>query len=198
LPQVLSIPTPLNDGIPGNPSSPIPLKTSESPAVQSDYPNVKFWTKRAWLDHHKESKDISNPTRKVGGVRGKVRSAQGENVKMLYVEDEQGNTVNGNRASDMRRVARSIWIELARTGKAPKKWGRADVRVADYYKGEMRHRFPELRLCDQDWKADQIAIDNYPSWYQNFFWRIRLKWQCDFSTVWETTTPRIISSFRSH
>ena len=29
--------------------------------------------------------------------------------------------------------------------------------------------FPELRLCEPDWKAEQIAIENYPSWHQNHF-----------------------------
>ena len=29
----------------------------------------------------------------------------------------------------------------------------------------MDKRFPELRLCDNDWKSDQIAAANYQSWY---------------------------------
>ena len=32
----------------------------------------------------------------------------------------------------------------------------------------MGSRFPELRLCDLEWKIDQIATDNYPSWYTNW------------------------------
>lgn len=33
----------------------------------------------------------------------------------------------------------------------------------------MRQHFPELRLCENDWKADQIASDNYPSWRAHHF-----------------------------
>jgi len=29
----------------------------------------------------------------------------------------------------------------------------------------MSIRFPELGLCELDWKAEQIATDNYPSWH---------------------------------
>jgi hypothetical protein len=29
----------------------------------------------------------------------------------------------------------------------------------------MREEFPELGYCHNNWKADQIAIDNYLPWY---------------------------------
>ena len=28
----------------------------------------------------------------------------------------------------------------------------------------MNKRFPELRLCELDWKADQLATEMYPAW----------------------------------
>jgi hypothetical protein len=34
---------------------------------------------------------------------------------------------------------------------------------------QMYQRFPMLQLCESDWKVDQIATDNYPSWYSS--WR---------------------------
>jgi hypothetical protein len=39
---------------------------------------------------------------------------------------------------------------------------------------EMGNLFPELRLCELSWKADKLAIDAYPSWYQTY-----LKKDCD-------------------
>jgi hypothetical protein len=86
---------------------------------------------------------------------------------MRYIEDENGQVIDGHRASAMRKLARSIWIALANTGKAPAKWSQADIVVAQSYRREMRHHFPELRLCENDWKADLIASDNYPSWYSH-------------------------------
>ena len=86
---------------------------------------------------------------------------------MRYVEDENGQMVDGHRASAIRKLARSIWVALANAGKAPAKWSQADVVVAQSYKREMRRHFPELQLCENDWKADLIASDNYPSWYSH-------------------------------
>jgi hypothetical protein len=32
----------------------------------------------------------------------------------------------------------------------------------------MRNRFEILALCEMDWKADQVATDNYSSWYNHW------------------------------
>jgi len=37
-----------------------------------------------------------------------------------------------------------------------------------YYYHEMGNLFLELRLCELSWKADKLAIDAYPSWYQTY------------------------------
>ena len=47
----------------------------------------------------------------------------------------------------------------------PPTWGKADVNMVQGYHSEMCRQFPELKLCKSNWKADQIATDNYPSWY---------------------------------
>jgi hypothetical protein len=86
---------------------------------------------------------------------------------MLFVEDEDGKSIDGHRATEIRRIARSIWAEFAKKGRAPKSWCKADMSTAQEYNREMRRFFPELRFCEFDWKAEQIAIENYPSWYQH-------------------------------
>ena len=32
----------------------------------------------------------------------------------------------------------------------------------------MRRKFPIFTLCENSWKADQIAIDNYSSWHTSY------------------------------
>jgi hypothetical protein len=86
---------------------------------------------------------------------------------MRYIEDKNGQMINGHRASAMRKLARSIWAALANARKAPAKWSQADIVVAQSYRREMRQHFPELQLCENDWKVDLIASDNYPSWYSH-------------------------------
>jgi hypothetical protein len=100
--------------------------------------------------------------------RGKARSSQGINVMMLYVEEENGEIVNGHVASEIRKYARSVWVHIAKTCGAPAKWGDAGVKISQAYREHMYSRFPFLQFCELDWKVDLIATDNYPSWYSWF------------------------------
>lgn len=97
----------------------------------------------------------------VDAPRGKMK---GVNVAMRYVETASGEIIEGNRAADIRRFARSIWVFIGKERTPPATWGSADIKTKEYYCREMRNLFEELGLCDLDWKAEQIATDNYPSW----------------------------------
>lgn len=138
----------------------------DEPLRREDYPDVQFWTRRDWLDRSGQESDtmvLDN-----SGRRGKTRASQGINVTMRYMEDENGTVVDGHRATEMRRYARLIWVNMANNGGPPPSWGKVDVKLSQTYCREMRQKFPELALCDLDWKADQIATDNYPSWFKNW------------------------------
>lgn len=97
--------------------------------------------------------------------RGRARASLNVNVAMRYVETENGDLIDGDRASEIRKFARTIWVSFGRRGQAPAKWGQADVETRKEYCQEMNSHFPELRFCDLDWKSEQVATDNYPSWY---------------------------------
>jgi hypothetical protein len=87
---------------------------------------------------------------------------------MLYVEDKNGEVVDGHVASEIRKYARSVWVHIANTYGAPPKWGDAGVKIAQVYREHMYSRFSILQFCELDWKVDLIATDNYPSWYSWF------------------------------
>jgi hypothetical protein len=67
----------------------------------------------------------------------------------------------------MHRFARELWASLNTVGKVLKTWGKVDAGVVAQYRNEMEQKFPELCLCDNNWKSDFIATLNYPSWYNN-------------------------------
>ncbi|EGN97444.1 hypothetical protein SERLA73DRAFT_75128 [Serpula lacrymans var. lacrymans S7.3] len=94
---------------------------------------------------------------------------------MRYVEDSDGTIINGHKATEIQKIAHSIWVELANMGKAPKTWMGAGREVLDYYRSKLYQKVPQLRYCELDWKANQIAIDNYPSWYSNHFREPKVK-----------------------
>ena len=143
-------------------SNPPTIPSSET-LDQRQYPKIRYWFKQAWTDQQKQDIGMTKVGKSSTRAGGK-KSTPGQNVTMRYVEDQFGVVVDGYRASEMRKCARSIWNCLAQSGKAPKKWGKVDVETARQYRREMCLRFPELRLCAYDWKADQIATDNYPNW----------------------------------
>jgi hypothetical protein len=153
------------------PSTPLslmsPAATNQAPSDtvmvrREDFPAVKYWHRHEWNDKEDDATEVGER------ARGKSRSAKGMNVKERFIEDEKGQTIDGHRARDIRAHARSIWIALADRKRAPATWGKADMETIRNYRHEMKAKFPELRLCDNDWKADLVATINYPSWRTNY------------------------------
>jgi len=153
----------------------------DQPLNHNDYPNVRFWFRKDWINRKKETSGITKVnqsnafTTTEQSKASKGRAPSGVNVTLRYVEDIHGVVVDGFRASEMRKFARAIWNQLEGSGKAPKSWGKADLDVATHYRREMRRRFPELALCEFDWKAEQIATDNYPNWASNNLQGVKLE-----------------------
>jgi hypothetical protein len=143
---------------------------------------VRFWHKRDWTRHQKAKKEISYPNR-TAAKRGNTRAAECENVMMLYVEDMKGNPIDGNRASEIRKVSRALFIQFAHAGVAPKTWTKAAMSSADFYQREMGKQFLELRLYVSSWKFDQIATDSYPSWHSHYFKELTVKQEGGDATV---------------
>ena len=100
-------------------------------------------------------------------IRGKSLIAKGINKTVKYIEDIEGKSVDGYKVKDIRSHARAIWMNFQTASRAPSSWGKADVGVASVYRREMRLKFFEFALCDNDWKADLLATESYPSWYTN-------------------------------
>jgi hypothetical protein len=98
-------------------------------------------------------------------LRGRSRSSMGINVAMRYVEDRDGRIVDGDRVSAIRDFARAVWGKLKKRGPMPASWGLADSDTRKIFYYEMAQRFYELRLCELDWKADQIAKETYTRWH---------------------------------
>lgn len=154
---------------------------------REDYPNVRFWTRQDWnsaaqaqvLDVDEEGEvfpevdddEGSNqhlPSPNPPCARGKHRASQGINVTMKYIENEDGTAIDGFRAAEIRRYARSLWVQMALDNKLPATWSDADAASLTYYSASMAQRFSELCLCASDWKANLVATDNYPSWRHNW------------------------------
>jgi hypothetical protein len=148
--------------------NPLAPPTTTVPLLPTDYPKVKFWTRYSWTTASKKSNDSTTVDQKAA-ERGGTRMANDENVTMRFVEDAEGLVIGGRRAQDIRRRMCRVFWHLADQpgGPAPTWTGYAGIKQQYYYR-EMANMFPELRLCQLDWKADKLAIDAYPSWYQTY------------------------------
>jgi hypothetical protein len=163
--------------LPSLPGSPFLTPTWPTPfpsdvLLKRDYPNVKYWYRQDWVAHVKES---GNSTEVTEVIRGKTLASKGINKTMLYIEDVEGKTVDGYKLRDIRAHARAIWTKFQSVGRLPTTWGRADAEIAGVYRREMRSKFFEFALCENDWKADLLATESYPSWYSNHVKGITVK-----------------------
>ena len=145
----------------------LPVLPGSSPEIQlkrENFPNVKFWYRQDWLIHIKEGSNSMD----VGEVvRGKSLMSKGINKTAKYIEDANGEPVDGYKVRDIRSHARAIWANFQTVGRAPPTWGRADAEITHVFRREMRSKFFEFSLCNNDWKADLLATEHYPSWYNN-------------------------------
>jgi hypothetical protein len=136
--------------------------------LSSNYPNVRYWSKSQWKAAAESTKGAVDHSRSREIVRGKKAVAQGQNNACTYIENENGEPVDGYRLSAIRQLARTIWVKFAEMGLAPATWGKASLTLVNEYKAEMRRQFPEFRLCENDWKVQQLATTDYPSWHSNY------------------------------
>lgn len=103
------------------------------PSQQENYPNIRFWTCAAYKAFESRDKTISSSNSSIRSRRGNTSLLQGSNISMLYVEDENRQPVNGQKAAWIRYVAFSIFHQLKRAGLAPRSWGAACNEATKLY-----------------------------------------------------------------
>lgn len=135
-----------------------------APLDRKDYPQVKFWRRQDWSSRTATTTVVNN---QVGG-RGKSRIAAGINVKFGFVEDKNGFPVDGFRISGITNQIREIWRECHSKDIVPTTWGKGTSSFKTFFHLQMYEYAPELRLCEDHWKLEQIATINYSGWYRKY------------------------------
>ena len=67
-----------------------------------DYPNIKFWFKRQWIESLNDH--VTDITLPVGPQCGRARASLNVNIAMRYVEMERSDLIDGDRASEIRKI----------------------------------------------------------------------------------------------
>ncbi|KAF8064107.1 hypothetical protein FPV67DRAFT_1698275 [Lyophyllum atratum] len=118
---------------------------------QTDYPDIKYWTKKKYTTAKKYKKSSTG--------------FEQENTMTWYVETEEGEPVDSDTVTSMRSLARTLYASLANRGMEPSHWSEATRQAHNYFEHHMCREFPQLSYGANNWKAHMIATDNYSSWY---------------------------------
>ncbi|KAJ7125435.1 hypothetical protein C8R46DRAFT_1203207 [Mycena filopes] len=88
---------------------------------------------------------------------------------MQYVTDTEGKEVNGFRATEIRSLATKLCVQAAVQGIAPLTWGKAGREMEMAFSTEICRTFPEMGLCDNNWKVTYMMTKMYSSWHRTYF-----------------------------
>jgi len=126
-----------------------------TPLSRDAHPGPKFWnSEREWIAWREAEKE-----------KGSFRlGVQGGGINSSWMEDENGNRVNLNRQQKILAEARRTWITMAAWQIPTAVYGGVDSLTLDYFRAKMELEFPELRLCADHWKTDQLWRENFSSW----------------------------------
>ncbi|KAL1669014.1 hypothetical protein GGF50DRAFT_45209 [Schizophyllum commune] len=121
-------------------------------------PNVTYYEQNDWIIAKKEK---PKPTSTEPAKRGKAYISQNVNATMLYVTDEDGRPVDGQRTVEIRETFRALLRQLHLLKLLAPKWGQLPFAARQFVFYHMTQTFRELGWCRGNWKVEQIAADNY-------------------------------------
>ncbi|KAK6993137.1 hypothetical protein R3P38DRAFT_3223708 [Favolaschia claudopus] len=130
------------------------------PLVHTQHPSVKFWQRGPW-----------NNVLKPNGITGSPNTAPDGRIytptSFLFAEDATGLPPTEDTVAGMKTAAPDIFTDLARQGLLPAAslgWSQAGYKAKSLFYASIEKRFPDLRLCSNNWKADWIATHMYSNW----------------------------------
>ena len=135
------------------------------PKLQKDYPKVLFWRKNTYKSSHEVGQ--SDPKEE------KVAGKQSDYKKYNFLEHSDGRAFTTGEIAGVLEVARRAFrgLDSSRDIPPPTTWaGHAlDVHREVVFKALYKHA-PDIALCDDDWKANQVAIILYSGYRQQHQW----------------------------
>ena len=68
------------------------------------------------------------------------------------------DVIDSYKASSICKYAHLLWAGLSNAGRALKSWEKVDAQTSLRFQIKMCQKFPELRLCEGNWKVDLWPI----------------------------------------
>ena len=124
------------------------------PLNKDRFPHARFWERdlwQEWVTKEKEKGSFST------GVRGKGANSS-------FLEDEDGTRVGLARQTKILGRAYLHWRTMRDAEVDLKPYSNMPAGPLDYFRAKMESDFPELQLCADHWKADEVWQENFSSW----------------------------------
>jgi hypothetical protein len=147
----------------GSDTIPTVTSTSKPPSLKKDdFPDIKFWRQRdytQYLNSKKKSRSIVDPNNAPYQRGGTRLASSNENVATDYIELEDGQVVEGDKAANIRKRVRDIFKEMRSSAKMvlPKTWSEAGITERNFFLQELYKDYPYIAFCDDDWKGIFLA-----------------------------------------
>ncbi|PCH37087.1 hypothetical protein WOLCODRAFT_157789 [Wolfiporia cocos MD-104 SS10] len=131
-----------------------------APLDKNKYPSIKYWNRENFLVDAKKNKGV--PT-----TSDPSHDSRKPSSKWDFYEIGDGSGLTKLQVDDVSKGARDIYRYLHKQGRAPSTWDKhVDVATRTSFCAEMERRFPNLRLCSNSWKANEVALRTYSNWYK--------------------------------
>ena len=124
------------------------------PLKRSEHPGPKFWEKRPWKDW------VDGEVERGGFNPGK----EGQGANSSFLEDEDGNRVHVDRQKEILGEATTSWNTMKDFNIKLTAYRDMPATSLDYFRARMESKCPELRLCANHWKVDEIWTEKFSSW----------------------------------
>lgn len=135
-------------------SDPVYKYTKHLPALKpAESIALPFWYRAPWSEIRNGSKAIPKSD---------------SPILTLFCEDpETGNLLPKTEIQAARNLLRGYFELLWTHNRAPPRWGEAPLDLQIDFIRTMEEEFKFLRYCDRHWKAEQLFMNYYPTWYDN-------------------------------
>ena len=119
---------------------------------QEDFLNIRYWAAENYICRRKIGKNSDEDD-----LEGSILSS--------YMEDENGNPIQEQKRAAAHSTAKKFFSLLLEQGQAPTTWRAASIDIDNELIHMLESDYPFLRLCDNHWKARQVATNSYSQWY---------------------------------
>ena len=121
---------------------------------QTDFPNVRNWKKSDWTASQSSGQtDLTD---------------DGDAAQNLsFCEDEAGNPMGSAVITHVRSVARWSFgfLDQDKNNPPPATWAtHANIEHRRKFYADLYREFPWLAYCENHWKVEQVAIEQYPAY----------------------------------